>query len=179
MKRVRSLCILSIHLVMRCFAYALSALALLLALSAAARASCADEPLSALTAHSRSLCETSERCRRRFYMREQDPLLFSYLVEQMLSERALNVSVVHALTCDGTHDDMWLLYLESMHFCTENELPDVAGGCVCRRNKVCHETPSDKYVINSATYIVLLLALIVVVFYYGITLTRAILLLHE
>ena len=154
------------------------------AVSAIPVLNCTSDPLPSLASLSLPLCLSSQQCKRRFYLHvgeEMDMPLFSYLIDRLIDETRLNESTVVATLCPETSETsfLWLIFIENYSFCADNELPDMLAGCVCRRDRVCAETPGSELVFGTATFIILLLTFIALILYYGISNARAIAALRD
>ena len=123
-----------------------------------------------------ALCAASPQCARRFHLvggsADADWPAFAFLFDALLGDMRINVTRIDALLCgaDGAGDAYaWQLVLENFYFCTDNEVPDASApsGCVCRRDKVCHETPGDEYAFSRGSYTLVTLAFLFAVVYYG------------
>lgn len=162
-------------------------LATLVALAAA----CPPDPLpSALASRpvdiaqlvraSYALCITSPQCTRRFHITEApsdepDWPLFAHLVDRLVVEMQVDVGRAAPIACGDAGAEAlyaWRLVLDNYAFCTENELPDERGGCVCRRDKTCHEMAGDEFAFGRATYTLVIVVFIAAVFYYGVRATH-------
>ena len=142
-----------------------------------------------LVSASYALCAVSPQCVRRFHLAEvaagagagagagADPdwPLFAHLVDRLAVEMRLDVARTAAIACGDAGPEAlyaWRLVLDNYAFCTENELPDERGGCVCRRDKTCHELPGEEFAFGRATYTLVVLVFVAAVLYYGVRTTR-------
>ena len=143
-----------------------------------------DSASNLLTSISHDLCVVSAQCSRRFFVRPppaRDDALFAFLVGRMFDEIRVNASLVLAALCGDANTTtgapstrgvsieapLWMLLLDNYNFCTDNEIPDETAGCVCRPDKVCHETPGDDFEFSRGTFRLLITAFIGLVCYFS------------
>lgn len=114
--------------------------------------------------------------------------LFAHLLDRLVDEMHVNATSVAGALCGTLHATndsdavqwpavapgasveargLWQLVLDNYSFCTENEVPDATAGCVCRRDKVCHETPGEEFAYSRGTFALIVCAFIGLLLYYG------------
>ncbi len=118
------------------------------------------------------LCQTDAMCRTRFYIftgDQHDRDRFNYLFARYLVELGLEGDeAVLDTTCPlPDPNPLWLPLLRQARFCTDNEVVELGVGCVCRHDKICHETPSKDILFDTLSYSVWVVLFTLVVLYYG------------
>ncbi len=115
------------------------------------------------------MCSVDPLCRTRFFITAGDTHdrdRFNYLFERYVQELGLDEAALNT-TCPPSPSPLWLPLLRQAHFCTDNEFLEIGTGCVCRHDKVCHETPASTILFDTGG-VVLLVLLLTGILIYGI-----------
>lgn len=116
------------------------------------------------------ICAQSDGgCRQRFFWdareRGASDSLFYYLHARMLDDMGVEPAWVLDDMCRANSTRTWKIVLDAYHFCSDNEIPDRHGRCICRPGKVCHEEPSGHYLADIGFNNLLILGLIILLVY--------------
>lgn len=114
------------------------------------------------------LCRSDAECARRFFIdhRALDYSRYMYLFDRFVAETESRQFLIAHFSVDAVKQG-WLYTMRRANFCTENEVLDSEGYCVCRNGKVCHETSGDVFSFDILSLDFLCIVVIVGVFYYS------------
>ena len=126
------------------------------------------------------ICRTDPQCARRFFIDKKtfDFNQFRYLFERFADEIETREYLQNNFAKDIVKK-AWLQTMRLASFCTENEIPDSHGNCVCKNGKICHEQPANAYSGDGLSFTVVFIVLILVIIYYSAVHLSAVRVIHN
>ena len=112
------------------------------------------------------ICLKDAVCAQRFYIAHTtfDIGLFRHFFDRFVADTGAHDYLVANYAADAVKRG-WLYTMRQASFCTDNELPSEDGlRCVCRNGRVCHEESPSAYNIDTLSFTVLLVAMLVATF---------------
>lgn len=115
-----------------------------------------------------TICRSDPECARRFFIDGQafDINLFRYFFDRFVVETDSREYLENTFASDLVKQS-WLYTMRQASFCTDNEVADSDGYCVCKNGKVCHEESSSVFNIDVASFNFVFVVLLIATIYYS------------
>lgn len=126
------------------------------------------------------ICRSDPICAKRFYIDRKtfDINQFRYLFNTFVDENENREYLINNFQNDSVKK-AWLRMMRMASFCSENEIPDSSGYCICKNGKICDEKPASVFNGDSFSFTMVFIVLIVITVYYSAVHLSAIRTIHD